>query len=1284
MAITKASAQTTVNSGVTAAAAATVNQITTAPASATVVAGGGTLGGVTISNVAITDSTFANVLSGDTAVSSAGGFVRITGTGFKTNANVFLGSTLLANTFVDSTRINANIPASAAGTYQFTVFNTDGSGAISPAGLLISGPPSWTSTSYSSGSLTLGIQLLASGDAPLTYYIQPGSANPQNLAVNSTGFLSGTVSSDGAYTVTVVVDDAQGQSTQADITTTVTLNDPYFNLTVLALPADAAANVWITDASTNNFNLTVNGDTRPTAFSPYDTVWSNYFDGTGDYLTVPANAAFNFGTDDYTIEGWINVTTTTWTLYATGGSGSSDQFVCDSGTLYWGFGGSFGGGTASYFTSADLNTWTHVAVSRSSGTTRIFKNGLVMATSATVAAIGSSVNTLQIGRRSDGFYFTTGWMSNIRVLKGTGLYTGAFTPSTSPLTAIANTSLLTCQSNRLIDNSTNNFTITKNGDVSVSNFAPLVETNATTGSAYFDGTGDYLRKSGSGVLIANNDVTIECWIYPFSTNIVGLFDGGPNEVNIIRSFGTNKISKQGQEASGASFTVIANVWQHFACTFSSGNIRTYINGVLSGTGTYTSGYAAGSNFDIGGINATGDGAFNGYISDFRVTNSVLYTATFTPPTSPLSAVANTSLLTLQYPVGENNHRFVDSSGFNHLVTRNGNATQGTYSPFSQTGWSNYFDGSSAVRYTGSPISTSQSNLTIEAWVFPTVNPTFGGGVAQVVVDANGEAGGSYWGFGLSASRNVVWRWYDGASGFNTTSVATVPLNEWSHIAVSVNSNTIRIFINGTLQSVTGTSTLTNRGGNTGFVNIGRYATTDAFIGYISNARLIAGTGLYTSSFTPSTTPLTAITNTSLLSCQSNRLIDNSTNNRVITTYGSPSVQPFGPFAPDAEYSAATNGGSAYFDGTGDNLTQASGQQVSFGTGNFTIEAWIYWTTSIASESAIMWGNGVGWTLYVFPANRLQWGTTGPQTPANLLTGNTALTIGRWYHIAVTRSGTTVTLWVNGVSDGTVTDSANYSANGTLDVGISHSSNRFTGYMSGVRVVKGTAVYTSTFTPPTAPPTPIVNTSLLLNFTNAGITDATGKNVLETANQTRLSTADKKYGTGSILFDGTDDYVVMPYSENYTFATGPFTIECWVKFNTLSGNRLIFDTYTSAATGGGYQLYWRGTGTSIAFYANGGVQAQSSFTGHATGTWYHVAVTRNTAGTLQIFIDGVSYASVSYATAIDIAASARPAIGIQFTTLTNDLDGYIDDLRVTKGFARYTANFAPPTDTLKLR
>ena len=134
MAITKASAQTTVNSGVTAAAAATVNQITTAPSTATVVAGGGSLGGVTISNVAITDSTFANVLSGDTAVSSAGGFVRITGTGFKTGANVFLGSTVLANTFVDSTRINANIPATAAGNYQFTVFNTDGSGAISPAG----------------------------------------------------------------------------------------------------------------------------------------------------------------------------------------------------------------------------------------------------------------------------------------------------------------------------------------------------------------------------------------------------------------------------------------------------------------------------------------------------------------------------------------------------------------------------------------------------------------------------------------------------------------------------------------------------------------------------------------------------------------------------------------------------------------------------------------------------------------------------------------------------------------------------------------------------------------------------------------------------------------------------------------------------------------------------------------------------------------------------------------------------------------------------------------------
>lgn len=166
MSIRKASAQTTVNRGTAAAAAATTNQITIAPATATTVAGGGSIGGgggVTISNVSIMSNAFANatVLSGDTAISTAGGFVRVTGTGFKSNAVVYFNNTAVSNTFVSSTQINATIPVSSASTYNFYIFNSDGSGSILANGLQTSGPPSWTTTSYSSTELALGnIQLL--------------------------------------------------------------------------------------------------------------------------------------------------------------------------------------------------------------------------------------------------------------------------------------------------------------------------------------------------------------------------------------------------------------------------------------------------------------------------------------------------------------------------------------------------------------------------------------------------------------------------------------------------------------------------------------------------------------------------------------------------------------------------------------------------------------------------------------------------------------------------------------------------------------------------------------------------------------------------------------------------------------------------------------------------------------------------------------------------------------------------------------------------------------------
>lgn len=162
------------------------------------------------------------------------------------------------------------------------------------------------------------------------------------------------------------------------------------------------------------------------------------------------------------------------------------------------------------------------------------------------------------------------------------------------------------------------------------------------------------------------------------------------------------------------------------------------------------------------------------------------------------------------------------------------------------------------------------------------------------------------------------------------------------------------------------------------------------------------------------------------------------------------------------------GASGSFDGNGDYLQiPGGGSEFSWGTGDFTIEGWFWWS-SLDSESAILWGNGIGWTFYMYPSGRLTWGRTSPQSPVNLISAPTALSINQFYHVAVTRSDGMLRIFINGTLDGIVHDANNYGANGGLQIGRSHSSQYFNGYIDELRITKGVARYTANFTPPAAP------------------------------------------------------------------------------------------------------------------------------------------------------------------------------------------------------------------------
>lgn len=634
-------------------------------------------------------------------------------------------------------------------------------------------------------------------------------------------------------------------------------------------------------------------------------------------------------------------------------------------------------------------------------------------------------------------------------------------------------------------------------------------------------------------------------------------------------------------------------------------------------------------------------------------------------------IYNTLLLSGNGTNNKNNNTFLDSSTNNFSITRAGNPTQGTFSPYGPN-WSNYFDGSGDNLSVASnaAFALGSGDFTVECWFYMNNTST---AMCMFENRPSNTANGINMFVNYSAAGQVQYR---DASGAPISSSITVSANTWNHYALVRSGSTITLWING--QSG-GTVTKTTNFTDTTCVLAQDQGGGFNFAGYLSNFRIVKGTAVYTSAFTPSTTPLTAIANTSLLTCQSNRFIDNSTNVFAVTVAGNTNVQRFSPFGPGAVYSTSTIGGSGYFDGAADNLQLTYSSTMAAGTGPYSFEVWVYFSGSGASQGVI------GTTSDGFAGFERSAGTWAYYNGISATNTLVPVVLNQWNHVVICRNGSGAgAFFVNGTRLATFTDNSTKANFGNLQIGYNGVAGGAytTGNISDYRYVKGNPYdpTLSTLTVPTSPLTAIANTVALLNYTNAGIIDNTMMNNIETIGDAKISTVQSKFGGSSMSFDGTEDHL-STYNPSYSLSvgSGDFTFECWLYLNSLPSfaaavyhlkndaglSTTVFDLEITPAgaisVSSGTALIATGTSGKV-----------------TTGSWIHFAFVR-TSGVFKTFFNGTQDISISNTTTYN---GTYLQIGaFRYSSYYSSLNGYIDDLRITKGYARYTTNFTPSAQAL---
>jgi hypothetical protein len=370
----------------------------------------------------------------------------------------------------------------------------------------------------------------------------------------------------------------------------------------------------------------------------------------------------------------------------------------------------------------------------------------------------------------------------------------------------------------------------------------------------------------------------------------------------------------------------------------------------------------------------------------------------------------------------------------------------------------------------------------------------------------------------------------------------------------------------------------------------------------------------------------------------------------------------------------------------------------FGSGDFTVECWVKFdhdpTGGEEFDFVSHWtvaGNIREWILGQ-TANQLlfKWSFNGTNENNVLVAWDADANV--WYHLAVARKDGHLYMYVDGVllHDVALSSTIYTGSTSTLNIGGNDAARGMQGWIDGVRVVAGKALYAyDNFVPPARAPRLPVLSSFIGNFNN-GVDDPSPRvytsedasaRTATFAGTATLDTAQKKFGVSSLLIPAGSpaSYINFPDSSplgDYNPGAGNFTIEFWVRFNGDPGTsqQWIIANYDASTSDRGWSVELDNNQLGFAYSTTGGDLFYLYETWNPEGdTWYHVCIQRDN-DTITHYVDGVALGHVAFTSTINQSAHGLDIGNMKQAGGYNSaegLDGWIDGVRITIGDVLYS-------------